>query len=50
MTYDEFCAGLSEYSALFRKGLKKQANKFLFKFAEDFNENVPQSERDVLLC
>ena len=49
MTYNEFCAGLSEYSALFHKGLKKQANKFLFGFADDFKENVPQDERDELL-
>lgn len=49
MTYEEFTAGLGEYSALFEKGLKKQANKFLFAFVEDFSKNVPQSEADELL-
>lgn len=49
MTYEEFTAGLAEYSALFEKGLKKQANKYLFAFVEDFNKNVPQSEEDELL-
>lgn len=49
MTYEEFTAGLGEYSALFEKGLKKQANKLLFAFAEDFKKNVPQNEADELL-
>lgn len=50
MTYEEFTAGLGEYRTLFDMGLKKQANKVLFAFAEDFKKNVPQSERDELLC
>lgn len=49
MTYGEFCAGLAEYSALWSKGLKKQANKYLFAFVEDFKKNVPQSSADELL-
>lgn len=49
MTYDEFLAGIGEYWELFEKGLKKQANKFLFGFAEDFKRSVPRDEGDVLL-
>ncbi|MDE6732174.1 MAG: hypothetical protein K2J77_04790 [Oscillospiraceae bacterium] len=49
MTYEEFTAGLGEYSALFEKGLKKQANKLLFAFVEDFQKNVPQDNADELL-
>lgn len=49
MTYEEFCAGIGEYSALWNKGLKKQANKALFAFAEDFKNNVPQSNADELM-
>lgn len=50
MNYEEFCAGLREYWELFDKGLKKQANKYLFEFADDFKKNVPQAEADELLC
>lgn len=50
MTYDEFLTGLGEYWELFEKGLKKQANKLLFKFAEDFKDNVSQERADELLC
>ncbi len=49
MTYEEFCAGLGEYSALFGKGLKKQANKVLFGFADEFKRNVPQEQADGIL-
>lgn len=49
MTYEDFTARLGEYSALFEKGLKKQANKYLFAFAEDFKKNVPQDNADELL-
>ncbi|MDE6726351.1 MAG: hypothetical protein K2J80_00255 [Oscillospiraceae bacterium] len=49
MTYEEFTARLGEYSALFEKGLKKQANKLLFAFAEGFKSNVPQDNADELL-
>ncbi len=50
MTYKEFCAGLDEYSALRNNGLKKQANKVLFAFTENFRKSVPQGEVDALLC
>lgn len=50
MTYEEFAEGIGEYRALFDKGLKKQANKLLFEFADNFKKNVPQSEGDEILC
>lgn len=49
MTYEKFRAGIGAYSALWNKGLKKQANKALAAFAEDFRKNVPQSNADELL-
>lgn len=49
MTYEEFTARLGEYSTLFEKGLKKQANKYLFAFVEDFNKNVSRENADELL-
>lgn len=50
MTYEEFISNIEKYWELFDKGLKKQANKFLFGFAEEFKRNVPQDEGDALLC
>ncbi|RKI38748.1 hypothetical protein D7V86_14725 [bacterium D16-51] len=49
MIYDEFRAGINEYSALWAKGLKKQANKVLATFAENFRNNVPQENSDEIL-
>lgn len=49
MTYEEFCAGIGEYSALWNKGLKKQANKVLAAFATEFRKNVSQDNADDLL-
>lgn len=49
MTYEEFCAGIGEYSALWNKGLKKQANKALAAFVEDFQKTVPQDNADEIL-
>lgn len=49
MTYVEFLSGIGEYSVFFEKGLKKQANKLLFKFAEDFKANVGEAEADEIL-
>lgn len=40
MIYDEFRAGINEYSALWAKGLKKQANKVLATFAENFRKKI----------
>lgn len=49
MTYDEFKSGVDEYIELVDKGLKKQANKLLFEFADRFKANVPENEADVIL-
>ncbi len=49
MTYNEFLSGIGEYKELFEKGLKKQANKLLFKFAEDFKANLGKAEADDIL-
>ena len=51
MTYEEFTAGVDEYCELFyEKGLKKQANKLLFEFADNFKKNVSQTDKDEILC
>ncbi|MDE7361073.1 MAG: hypothetical protein K2N38_03990 [Oscillospiraceae bacterium] len=49
MTYEEFVDGIEKYWMLFEQGLKKQANKHLFDFAERFKKEVTQEEGDVLL-
>ena len=49
MTYEEFIGGIEKYWELFEHGLKKQANKFLFVFTDDFKRNVPQDEGDALI-
>lgn len=49
MTYREFIDGIEKYWELFEQGLKKQANKYLFDFAERFKKEVPQEAGDVLL-
>ncbi len=49
MIYDEFITGISKYWEMFETGLKKQANKFLLGFTEEFKQNVPQDEADTLL-
>lgn len=49
MTYEEFKAGVDEYIELVDKGLKKQANKALFEFADRFKANVTEEEADGIL-
>lgn len=49
MTYEEFIGEIDKYWELFERGLKKQANKHLFAFAERFKSEVPQTEGDELL-
>ena len=44
MTYEEFTDGIRKYKELFDKGLKKQANKQLFDFADKFKKEVLQAE------
>ena len=50
MTYNEFLSGVLKYWELFDKGLKKQANKFLFEFSESFKETVSEENADEVLC
>ena len=49
MNYEEFIGGIEKYWELFEQGLKKQANKSLFMFTDEFKRNVPQNEVDELL-
>lgn len=49
MTYKEFIGEIEKYWELFESGLKKQANKHLFAFAERFKSEVTQTEGDALL-
>ncbi len=49
MTYEEFKSGVDEYIGLVDKGLKKQANKRLFEFADGFKANVSEAESDGIL-
>lgn len=49
MTYEEFCSEIEKYWELFNNGLKKQANKHLFAFAERFGAEVARDNGDELL-
>lgn len=49
MTYEEFKAGVDGYIELVDKGLKKQANKALFAFADNFKANVSEAEANGIL-
>lgn len=49
MTYEEFIEGYKEYLKIVDSGLKKQANKFLFGFVEEFGKLVPKGEADDIL-
>lgn len=49
MTYEEFTDNIKQYRELFDKGLKKQANKLLFKFTDNFRENIPTEQADNIL-
>ena len=50
MTYEEFSAEIGRYKELFDKGLKKQANKQLFEFADKFKREISQENYDDILC
>ena len=39
MSYEQFITEVQKYWDLRQKGLKKQANKFLFAFTNHFKEN-----------
>jgi len=50
MDYEEFVAGVQNYWALREKGLNKQANAFLFEFADRFENEVPDLDsKDAIL-
>lgn len=45
MDYEQFITEIQKYWDLREKGLKKQANSFLFTFTKSFKENVPDADR-----
>lgn len=49
MDYDQFITEIQNYWDMRKKGLKKQANNFLFVFTKQFQENVPETEADAIL-
>ncbi len=49
MNYGEFVEEIKKYWALREKGLKKQANGFLFKFTDEFKKNVSEQNADEIL-
>ena len=44
MDYEQFITEIQKYWDLRKKGLKKQANSFLFSFTKSFKENVPDAD------
>lgn len=49
MSYEQFITEVQKYWDLRQKGLKKQANKFLFAFTNHFKEHVSDSDADLIL-
>lgn len=49
MNYEQFIAEIQKYWDLRSKGLKKQANNFLFEFTRCFKEDVSEDAADVIL-
>lgn len=49
MSYDEFITEIKKYRDLRSKGLKKQANRFLFDFTEHFKREVSEDNADEIL-
>ena len=49
MDYEQFITEIQKYWNLRKKGLKKQANRFLFTFTKSFKENVPDADADAVL-
>ncbi len=47
--YEKFIIGIDKYFEYYDKGLKKQANNYIKNFVNDFEKNVPESERDEIL-
>ncbi len=49
MDYRQFITEIQKYWDLREKGLKKQANKFLFAFTKHVKEHVSEPEADAIL-
>lgn len=49
INYGQFITEIQKYCDLRDKGLKKQANRFLFEFTKHFKENVSEDEADAIL-
>ena len=49
MNYEEFITEIKKYWDLYDKGLKKQANSFLFKFTAVFKRDVSEMDADRIL-
>ena len=49
MDYEQFITEIKKYWDLRKKGLKKQANSFLFSFTKSFKENVLDADADAIL-
>lgn len=49
MNYEEFITEVEKYWDLRDKGLKKQANRFLFEFTKRFKQEVSESNADEIL-
>lgn len=49
MDYEQFITEIQEYWDLRKKGLKRQANRFLFTFTESFKKNVTDADADAVL-
>lgn len=49
MNYEQFISEVQKYWDLRSKGLKKQANSFLFEFNKRFKEDVSESDADDIL-
>ena len=49
MDYQQFITEIQNYWILYDKGLKKQANRFLFSFVRRFQEDVSEQEEDDIL-
>ncbi len=48
MNYEVFLEGLQEYFKLFEKGLKKQANKYIENFVNEFSKSSEEEIKDIM--
>lgn len=49
MNYEQFITEIQKYWDLRDRGLKKQANRFLFAFTKQFKEEVSEMDADAIL-